>query len=98
MIGFRCFQVNCSSLGIKSSSRSRIGISRTLDLDLIDFRGIVRIALPPPQLPHPRAHCRAFVLLPLREIAPDWRHPLLKLKINTLIEGLLPRQQVQRLI
>jgi hypothetical protein len=27
-------------------------------------------------LPHPRIHERAFVLLPLREIAPEWQHPL----------------------
>jgi 2-amino-4-hydroxy-6-hydroxymethyldihydropteridine diphosphokinase len=48
--------------------------ARTLDLDLLgidalngEFDGIV--------LPHPRMHERAFVLAPLAEIAPDWRHP-----------------------
>ena len=28
-------------------------------------------------LPHPRAHERLFVMGPLAEIAPDWRHPVL---------------------
>jgi 2-amino-4-hydroxy-6-hydroxymethyldihydropteridine diphosphokinase len=48
--------------------------ARTLDLDLIDMDGRVR-ARPDPILPHPRAHSRAFVLLPLLDVAPDWRHP-----------------------
>ncbi len=51
---------------------------RTLDLDIVDFRGIVMdetqndISL---CLPHPRLELRDFVLLPLAEIAPDWKHP-----------------------
>jgi 2-amino-4-hydroxy-6-hydroxymethyldihydropteridine diphosphokinase len=47
---------------------------RTLDLDLIaygrltgDLNGLI--------LPHPRATERLFVMGPLAEIAPDWRHP-----------------------
>lgn len=49
---------------------------RCLDLDLIALGGMVRAA-PDPVLPHPRAHLRRFVLQPLAEVAPDWRHPLL---------------------
>ena len=48
--------------------------ARTLDLDLLDFDGLVR-AGNDLQLPHPRMTLRAFVLLPLAEIAPEWRHP-----------------------
>lgn len=47
---------------------------RVLDLDLIDYHG--QVAEGPPVLPHPRAHSRAFVLLPLAEVAPAWRHPV----------------------
>ena len=47
---------------------------RELDLDLLDFEGLhVRTA--DLVLPHPRLHLRAFALLPLRDLAPDWRHP-----------------------
>jgi 2-amino-4-hydroxy-6-hydroxymethyldihydropteridine diphosphokinase len=53
--------------------RERCNAPRTLDLDLIDYNGesmdgkVV--------LPHPRLAARAFVLIPLEEIAPTWRHP-----------------------
>src|SRR5438128_1055512 len=47
---------------------------RTIDLDLIDYDGLVRAA-PPPVLPHPRMAARGFVLLPLADVSPDWRHP-----------------------
>ena len=43
---------------------------RTLDLDLLLY-GDARIASPQLTVPHPRMHERAFVLLPLRELAPD---------------------------
>ncbi len=50
--------------------------SRTLDLDLIDVGG--RVCGAPGdrlELPHPRAVERAFVLAPLRDVAPGWRWP-----------------------
>jgi 2-amino-4-hydroxy-6-hydroxymethyldihydropteridine diphosphokinase len=43
---------------------------RTLDLDLL-LHGSTRMATPRLTLPHPRMHERAFVLMPLHEIAPD---------------------------
>lgn len=49
---------------------------RTLDIDLLLFGDEV-IHEPGLQIPHPRMHERAFVLVPLREILPDWRHPIL---------------------
>ncbi len=48
--------------------------ARTLDLDLIDHDGRV-VDAPDLTLPHPRAAGRAFVLIPLRDAAPDWRSP-----------------------
>jgi 2-amino-4-hydroxy-6-hydroxymethyldihydropteridine diphosphokinase len=54
--------------------RTEPNAARTLDLDLIDLDGLVREA-PDPILPHPRTRQRAFVLLPLLDVAPDWVHP-----------------------
>lgn len=61
--------------------------SRTLDLDIIDFGG-QRIDAPELSLPHPRAASRAFVLLPLQEVAPDWRDPVSGQGIEALIAAL----------
>jgi 2-amino-4-hydroxy-6-hydroxymethyldihydropteridine diphosphokinase len=51
-------------------SRSFANAPRTLDLDLLLFGNVV-IDTASLQVPHPRMHERAFVLLPLLEIAPD---------------------------
>ena len=47
---------------------------RTIDLDLL-LHGDLELAQPRLTLPHPRLHLRAFVLVPLAEIAPDLRLP-----------------------
>ena len=49
--------------------------ARTLDLDLLDYDSLVHES-GNLILPHPRLHERAFVLKPLSELAPDWRHPV----------------------
>ena len=66
--------------------------ARTLDLDIIDMGGLLRDS-PDPVLPHPRAHLRAFVLLPLRDVAPDWVHPRSGASIAALIAA-LPKQDI----
>jgi len=43
---------------------------------------------PDPILPHPRAHLRAFVLLPLLDVAPDWVHPRIGQTGRALLEAL----------
>lgn len=66
--------------------RGALNAARTLDLDLIDYDGKVQDGSP--TLPHPRMADRAFVLYPLAEIAPDWRHPVLDRPISGLIAAL----------
>ncbi len=75
--------------------RGALNAARVLDLDLIDWHGMVRDA-PPPVLPHPRAHLRRFVLLPLHDVAPAWRHPLSHETVTALLAA-LPPQGVTRI-
>jgi 2-amino-4-hydroxy-6-hydroxymethyldihydropteridine diphosphokinase len=71
--------------------RSVPNAARTLDLDLIAMGDLLR-ERPDPVLPHPRAHLRGFVLLPLADVAPAWRHPLLCRSVAELIAALPPRR------
>ncbi len=54
--------------------RGGVNAARTLDLDLIAYGR--RVCAGPLVLPHPRAAERLFVMGPLAELAPDWRHPV----------------------
>ncbi len=67
--------------------RSVPNAARTLDLDIIAMGegGLLRRDHPDPILPHPRMHGRPFVLLPLREVAADWVHPVLDLSVDRLV-------------
>jgi 2-amino-4-hydroxy-6-hydroxymethyldihydropteridine diphosphokinase len=76
--------------------RSKPNAARTLDLDLLDYRGR-RWATARLTLPHPRLHERRFVLRPLVDLAPAWRHPLSRRSAAALLAALPPGQTVRAL-
>ncbi|HTQ14706.1 MAG TPA: 2-amino-4-hydroxy-6-hydroxymethyldihydropteridine diphosphokinase [Rhizomicrobium sp.] len=67
---------------------------RTIDIDIIDFDG--RVEAGPPTLPHPRLVSRGFVLIPLRDVAPDWRHPATGQSVDELVAALPPEARIAR--
>ena len=79
--------------------RGAANAARVLDLDLIDYNGRILERKadkfnPALHLPHPRLGDRAFVLLPLSEIAPDWRDPRNGRPIGDLIAELPEGQDI----
>ncbi len=99
-------------LGIEAAFgrvRTHRRAARTLDLDLLDWHGRVlpdrdawrRAAAAEETMstlivPHPRLHRRRFVLAPLAEIVPDWRHPVLETSIVELLQA-VDDQHLERL-
>jgi 2-amino-4-hydroxy-6-hydroxymethyldihydropteridine diphosphokinase len=71
--------------------------ARVLDLDVLDYDGEV-MDTPTLILPHPRLDERRFVLAPIAEIAPSWRHPTLRLSAAQLLSRLPSEQQIERLV
>jgi 2-amino-4-hydroxy-6-hydroxymethyldihydropteridine diphosphokinase len=77
--------------------RGERNAARPLDLDLLDYEGRLSGPGETPILPHPRLHLRAFVLLPLRDVAPDWRHPRLGGTVAELIGVLEDQSPIERI-
>jgi len=71
--------------------------ARLIDLDLLDFNGEIAAGGPGrATLPHPRMEGRAFVLRPLADLAPDWRHPGTGASIQALLAALPADQAIER--
>ena len=78
--------------------RSLPNAPRLIDLDLLDFRGQIASGGPgKATLPHPRMAGRAFVLRPLADLAPDWRHPSTRATIAALVAALPDDQVIEKL-
>lgn len=78
--------------------RSVPNAARTIDIDVLAYHDVIisgsdHDAASDVEVPHPRMHSRAFVMLPLADIAPDWAHPNSGTHIRDLISA-LPKGQV----
>lgn len=78
--------------------RTVANAARFIDLDLLDFGGEIALGGPGrATLPHPRMAERAFVLRPLADLAPLWRHPVTGTSVQALVAALPPDQVIERL-
>ena len=78
--------------------RSKKNDPRVCDIDIIDFDGLI-IKDKLLQLPHLRSHMRKFVLYPIKEIDPNWVHPIFKKNVDFFISKLsqISRIEITRL-
>jgi 2-amino-4-hydroxy-6-hydroxymethyldihydropteridine diphosphokinase len=76
-----------AELGRVRKEGCKLYSSRPMDIDLIFYNDEV-IETPELTIPHPRMHLRQFVLEPLAEIMPDYRHPVLHKTVHELLTTL----------
>ena len=69
---------------------------RLIDIDLLFYDDVV-LDGPDCVVPHPRLGGRAFVLAPLRDIAPGLRHPVLGRTVTELWESVAGKESVRRI-
>ncbi len=67
---------------------------RVCDIDIIDFNGEI-FNYDNLSIPHKRCHIRNFVLYPINQIDPNWKHPILKKKVNVLIDKLDHKSRIE---
>ena len=87
----RALQAIEQALGRRRTFRNA---PRTIDLDLLAHGGAV-MRTAELTLPHPRLHERGFVLHPLAQVAPGWRHPVLGRTARELLSAATALQRVE---
>ena len=68
---------------------------RVIDIDIVDFKGLIKKDLKKLILPHPKSHMRNFVLYPILEIDPNWSHPIFKKNAQFFIDKLSQKSRIE---
>lgn len=71
-------------------------ISRNIDIDILFINSLI-FQFSNLEIPHPRLHLRKFTLAPLKELIPDFEHPILKRSILDLYKELNDSLTVEQL-
>tara|TARA_B100001175_G_scaffold304633_1_gene300825 strand:- start:1466 stop:1975 length:510 start_codon:yes stop_codon:yes gene_type:complete len=74
--------------------KSKKNDPRVCDIDIIDFKRLIKTT-ELLSLPHPRSHTRNFVLYPIKEIDPNWTHPVFKKNVDFLINELSQNSRIE---
>lgn len=83
------------ALGRERGSKNE---ARIIDIDLLDYRGEILKNKGHLVLPHPRLHQRLFVLKPLFDIAPFWKHPVSGKSVQDLMATIGSGQNIEPLV
>jgi len=67
---------------------------RVCDIDIIDYNRLI-LTNSNLQIPHPRMHKRNFVLYPLKDVSPEWQHPIFKKKIDYFLNQLNQKAHIE---
>jgi len=89
-----CLQIEASLGRTRPEDGSKA--PREIDIDVLDYDGLVFLS-PALSLPHPRLHLRRFALVPLMEIAPQWRHPVFNKTCAELLAALPYADKVEKI-
>ena len=74
--------------------KSKKNEPRVIDIDIIDFKKM-RENRDELIIPHPKCHLRNFVLYPILQIDPNWKHPILKKNARFLINKLSQKFRIE---
>ena len=74
--------------------KSKKNEPRVIDIDIIDFKKM-RENKDELIIPHPKCHLRNFVLYPILQIDPNWKHPILKKNARFLINKLSQKFRIE---